>query len=111
MFIIASGILGFIGAFYSATIGGTSLQIFSLDLLLLMLAMIVIGGLGNPIGALLGATILILMPELLRAWSDYRLLLYGMALVLIILMRPSGLLDRRFGPSWLVRRLGGSQRC
>lgn len=74
---------------------------------LVIVLVIVVGGLGNPFGALLGATLLILVPELLRAWADYRLLLYGMALVLVILARPRGLIARDYGPSWLMRRLGG----
>lgn len=74
---------------------------------LVIVLVIVIGGLGNPFGALLGATLLVLIPEMLRAYADYRLLLYGMALVVIILSRPRGLIGRQFGPSWLMRRLGG----
>ena len=49
---------------------------------------------------------LIVIPELLRSYSDYRMLLYGVALVLIILLRPNGLVDRRYNPAWLMRRLG-----
>lgn len=74
---------------------------------LVIVLVIVIGGLGNPFGALLGATLLILIPEMLRAYADYRLLLYGMALVVIILSRPRGLIARQFGPTWLMRKLGG----
>nr|WP_281502884.1 branched-chain amino acid ABC transporter permease [Ancylobacter crimeensis] len=76
---------------------------------LVIVLVIVVGGLGNPFGAILGATLLILIPEMLRAWADYRLLLYGIALVLIILSRPRGLLPRAYGPSWLMRRLGGGR--
>ncbi|MCB4770120.1 branched-chain amino acid ABC transporter permease [Ancylobacter sp. Lp-2] len=76
---------------------------------LVIVLVIVVGGLGNPFGALLGATLLILLPELLRAYADYRLLFYGMALVVIILARPRGLISRQYGPSWLMRRLGGGK--
>jgi branched-chain amino acid transport system permease protein len=74
---------------------------------LVIVLVIVVGGLGNPFGALLGATLLILIPEMLRAYADYRLLLYGLALVLIILSRPRGLIGREYNPTWLVRKLGG----
>jgi branched-chain amino acid transport system permease protein len=73
---------------------------------LVIVLVIVIGGLGNLFGALLGATLLILIPEVLRAYADYRLLLYGIALVLVILARPRGLISRDFNPTWLARRLG-----
>jgi len=63
---------------------------------------VVVGGLGNPLAALLGASLLVVIPELLRAYADYRQLLYGLALVLIILARPMGLLGRQYGPRWLV---------
>jgi branched-chain amino acid transport system permease protein len=101
----------------SATIGGVggvvfaSMQRFvspesftfweSLSIVLI----VVVGGLGNPFGVLLGATLLVVMPELLRAYADYRQLLYGAALVLVILARPMGLIGREYGPSWLVRKL------
>jgi branched-chain amino acid transport system permease protein len=73
---------------------------------LVVVLVIVVGGLGNPFGALLGATLLIVMPEVLRAYADYRLLLYGVALVVVILARPRGLISRDFNPTWLVRKLG-----
>ena len=53
-----------------------------------------------------GALALVVIPELLRSYSDYRMLFYGGALVLIILLRPDGLVPRRYGPAWLMRRLG-----
>ena len=73
---------------------------------LTVVMIVVIGGLGNIFGVLIGATVLILIPELLRDYAEYRMLLYGLALVLIILLRPNGLVPRRFNPSWLMARLG-----
>ena len=64
---------------------------------------IVIGGLGNLVGIVVGATVLIVVPELLRGYSEYRMLLYGCALVAMILLRPRGLIDRRYNPAWLMR--------
>ncbi len=66
---------------------------------------VVVGGLGNPFGVMLGAALLVVMPELLRAYADYRQLLFGVALVLIILARPMGLIRREYGPSWFARKL------
>jgi branched-chain amino acid transport system permease protein len=73
---------------------------------LTIVLIIVIGGLGNLVGIVVGATVLIVVPELLREYSEYRMLLYGCALVLIILLRPRGLIDRRYDPAWLMRKLG-----
>jgi branched-chain amino acid transport system permease protein len=73
---------------------------------LTVVLIVVIGGLGNLIGVLVGAAALIILPELLRDYSEYRMLLYGLALVIVILLRPRGLIDRRYNPAWLIRLLG-----
>jgi branched-chain amino acid transport system permease protein len=64
--------------------------IFSISVLIL--AMVVLGGLGNPPGVVLGAIILTFLPEKLREFSDIRLLVFGFALILIMRFRPEGLL-------------------
>lgn len=51
-----------------------------------------LGGLGNVAGAILGAAALIVLPELLRPFADYRYLIYGIVLLLLIRFRPQGLL-------------------
>jgi branched-chain amino acid transport system permease protein len=56
-----------------------------------LLAAIVLGGMGTIAGVLLGATILKLLPEKLRFFSEYRLLLFGLTLVLMMRFRPEGL--------------------
>ena len=73
---------------------------------LTVVLIVVIGGLGNLIGILVGAAALVILPELLRGYSEYRMFLYGLALVVVILLRPRGLIDRRYNPAWLIRRLG-----
>jgi branched-chain amino acid transport system permease protein len=60
-----------------------------------LLAAIVLGGMGTVAGVLVGATILKLLPEKLRFVSDYRLLLFGLLLVLIMRFRPEGLVPNR----------------
>jgi branched-chain amino acid transport system permease protein len=56
-----------------------------------LLAAIVLGGMGTVVGVLLGAVILKLLPEKLRFFADYRLLLFGLLLVLMMRFRPEGL--------------------
>ena len=101
----------------SATIGGAggvvfaamqqfvSPESFTFWESLSIVLVVVIGGLGNPFGVMLGAALLVVMPEVLRAYAEYRQLLFGIALVLIILARPMGLIRREYGPSWLARKL------
>ena len=60
-----------------------------------LLAAVVLGGMGTVPGALLGSTILILLPEKLRFIEDKRLLIFGLALVVMMRLRPEGLLANR----------------
>ncbi len=61
----------------------------------LALTIIVVGGITSPVGAVVGAVVLIAVPELLRLTSDVRILLYGVVLIAVIRFRPQGLWVRR----------------
>ena len=54
--------------------------------------MVILGGLGNVVGAVVGAVALVGLPELFRVTAEYRVLIYGLALLLLIRFRPQGLL-------------------
>ena len=56
-----------------------------------ILCLIIVGGLGSIPGVLVGAIALVGLPELLREFAEYRLLVYGAALVAMMLLRPEGL--------------------
>jgi len=57
----------------------------------MILCVVVLGGMGSIIGVLLGAMVLILLPEYLRAFSEYRMLIFGAMLVLMMVFRPGGI--------------------
>jgi branched-chain amino acid transport system permease protein len=57
----------------------------------MILSIVVLGGMGSIIGVILGAFILILTPEYLRAFSNYRMLLFGTTMVLVMVFRPQGI--------------------
>ncbi len=59
------------------------------------LCMVVLGGLGNMWGALIGAVALTVIPELLRPIHDFRLLIYGAVLVIMMRVRPQGIIGQR----------------
>ena len=61
----------------------------------IILCIVVLGGMGSIIGVILAALILILLPEYLRAFSDYRMLVFGAVLVLMMVFRPQGLVGHR----------------
>lgn len=57
----------------------------------MILAMVVLGGMGSIVGVVLGALVLILLPEFLRDFSLYRMLIFGAAMVVVMVLRPQGL--------------------
>ena len=59
----------------------------------MILSIVVLGGMGSIPGVIIGAAVLILLPEYLRAFSDYRMLLFGAAMVLMMVFRPGGLIQ------------------
>ena len=60
-----------------------------------LLAAVVLGGMGTVVGVLVGATILKLLPEKLREFNDYRLLIFGLLLVVMMRFRPEGLVPSK----------------
>jgi branched-chain amino acid transport system permease protein len=67
-------------------------ETFTSQISVLALTMVILGGLGNVAGALLGAVALVSLPELFRATAEYRVLIYGITLLLLIRFRPQGAL-------------------
>jgi branched-chain amino acid transport system permease protein len=62
---------------------------------IIVLSCVVLGGMGSIPGAIVGALVLILVPEYLRAFSDYRMLMFGAVLVIMMVFRPSGLIRKK----------------
>jgi branched-chain amino acid transport system permease protein len=58
----------------------------------IILCVVVLGGMGSIVGVIMGAMVLILLPEYLRAFSEYRMLLFGAILVLMMVFRPGGII-------------------
>lgn len=107
VFAIASalgGVSGWLFALYQGSVTETS---FSFTLSINLLIMVVVGGLGSPLGAVAGAVFLVLAPELGRAYEDYRLLSYGLILILVLAVLPGGLASLgRLVTDPIRRRLG-----
>ena len=57
----------------------------------MILSIVVLGGMGSIVGVIIGAFILILLPEYLRAFSEYRMLLFGLIMVVMMIFRPQGI--------------------
>jgi branched-chain amino acid transport system permease protein len=83
------------GALFATKIGSVFPVSFDLLVSINALALIILGGMGNIAGVVVGAIVLVGLPELLREFSDFRLLIYGAVLVTMMILRPEGLLPSR----------------
>lgn len=83
------------GALFAAKIGVIFADSFNILVSINALALIILGGMGNIFGVVLGALVLVGLPEFLREFAEYRLLIYGAVLVIMMILRPEGLLPSR----------------
>ena len=86
----AVGCLG--GAFFAAKIGSVFPNSFALLVSINVLAVLVLGGMGSIPGVVVGSFVLVGLPDLLREFAEFRLLIFGAVLVAIMVLRPEGLL-------------------
>jgi branched-chain amino acid transport system permease protein len=103
-FVIGTFCAGLSGALYAHYMAYISPESFTFVLSVEMVTMVVIGGLGSMLGGIIGAFVVVTMPEYLRWLADYRLVVYGGLLILFMMFLPGGLMDvvRRgvHGLSW-----------
>jgi branched-chain amino acid transport system permease protein len=100
-----------VGAFFAGVGGGlfghSKMSItptgFGFMLSIEYVVMVILGGMGNTFGVILAAILLTLLPEFLRQLADYRMIIYSVALILLMLTRPQGLFNFR-RPAWMKRR-------
>lgn len=90
-FAIGALLGGMSGAIFASFVGSVVPLSFGLLVSINVLALIIVGGMGSLPGVLVGALVLVGLPELLREFSEYRLLVYGAVLVVMMLFRPEGL--------------------
>jgi branched-chain amino acid transport system permease protein len=86
---------GFGGSFFAARQGFISPESFTFIESALILAIVVLGGMGSQIGVVFAAMALILLPEFGREFEQFRMLLFGAAMVMIMVWRPRGLFAHR----------------
>ncbi|BCB96388.1 branched-chain amino acid ABC transporter permease [Dissulfurispira thermophila] len=83
---------GIAGILFSAKMQFVSPESFTFMESILILSMIILGGIGNTYGAIIGAFILVILPEVLREVQLYRMLILGIGLVFLMIFRPQGIL-------------------
>ena len=95
-FVISSFLAGVAGCLFAHEIGTTlNPRELGFQKSFDVIIMVVLGGMGSVSGAVLAATILTILPELLRTFASYRMIVYALALVLMMILRPQGLLGLR----------------
>ena len=94
---------GFAGAFFATRQGFISPESFTFQESALVLAIVVLGGMGSQLGVALAALTLIGGFELFRGFDQYRMLVFGMAMVLLMIWRPRGLVGYR-APTVFLKR-------
>jgi branched-chain amino acid transport system permease protein len=94
-FAIGACTAGVGGVLYAEQINAIAPSQFQLIQSILILAMVVIGGMGSIGGAILGATLVTIIPEVFRGITPYRYLIFGVAIILVMIFRPQGLLPSK----------------
>ncbi|WP_426140578.1 high-affinity branched-chain amino acid ABC transporter permease LivM [Pseudomonas sp. DWP3-1-2] len=91
-FTLGAAFAGFAGSFFAARQGLVTPESFTFIESAIILAIVVLGGMGSQLGVILAAVVMILLPELMRDFSEYRMLMFGALMVLMMIWRPQGLL-------------------
>lgn len=92
-FAIGAAFAGIAGAYFAALVQFIEPAPFNLTASLMMLLMVIVGGSGRFFGPMLGAAIVILLPEWLRVMKDWYLVIFGLAVVALMIWLPGGLLS------------------
>ncbi|HDR9756042.1 MULTISPECIES: high-affinity branched-chain amino acid ABC transporter permease LivM [Burkholderia] len=91
-FTLGAAFAGIGGAFFAARQGLVNPESFTFIESALILAIVVLGGMGSQLGVILAAILLTVLPEVARGFAEYRMLIFGLVMVLMMMWRPQGLL-------------------
>ena len=91
-FVLSAALAGVAGCLYAGYLGSLYPSTFAFMKSIEILVMVVLGGMGSMLGSILSATVLTILPELLRSVADYRMVAYSLLLVLMMIFRPKGLM-------------------
>lgn len=94
-FIISAVIAGMAGALYAMNFSTIAAKKFDFNTSILILVFVVLGGMGNIPGSIIATTLLYMLPELLRQFADYRMLIYAVVLIVVMLATNSEKLKMR----------------
>ena len=104
-FAFSAAFAGLAGGLYACYIGVLNPSTFGFMKSIEILVMVVLGGMGSMLGSILSATVLTILPEATRSFDSYRMVIYSLVLILMMIFRPGGLLGSYdFSMSRLVER-------
>ncbi|MDR2606557.1 MAG: branched-chain amino acid ABC transporter permease [Oscillospiraceae bacterium] len=103
-FVISAALAGIAGVLFALNINTIVPTKFNFNTSILILVFVVLGGLGNMWGSIIAATVLTILPEALRGFNNYRMLVYAIVLILIMLLTNSNAVKR------LISRIRGGSR-
>jgi len=103
-FVIGNVFAGIAGALFAMMTGFISPTDFDFSTSLVLIAIVMLGGIGNSWGILPAAALVLILPEKLQIIQEYRFLLYAAAVVMVLLFRPDGLFPRRLRRHFHVER-------
>jgi branched-chain amino acid transport system permease protein len=89
---MSAGVAGIMGVFFASRYSFVSPESFTFLESVMVLAMVILGGMGSIPGVITGAVILVVLPELLRGLALYRMLIFGILMVTMMRWRPQGLI-------------------
>jgi branched-chain amino acid transport system permease protein len=100
-FAVDAFLAAFAGTIYAFYVSFISPDNFTFLVSVTIMTMVIVGGMDNTLGVIVGAFLLTMLPEKLRAFSDYRLLFFGVVVIVFLMIRPQGLFPQRlrhYGP-------------
>ncbi len=105
-FSLGAAIAGLAGCFYPGFVGTLVPDAFGIIESFTMMAMVIVGGMGTMVGPVIGAVVLTFLPELLRDFGELRLMIYGLALMLVVIFMPGGIVQ-----AWMTLKRKLSKRA
>ena len=94
-FAVDAFLAAFAGTIYAFYVSYISPDNFTFLVSVTIMTMVILGGMDNVFGVIVGATLLTILPEKFRIFSDYRLLIFGVIVIAMLMIRPEGLFPRR----------------
>lgn len=94
-FAVDAFLAGFAGTVYAFYVSFISPDNFTFLVSVTIMTMVIAGGMDNVLGVIVGAFLLTMLPEKLRAFSDYRILFYGLVVIAFLVIRPRGIFPQR----------------